>query len=181
MNFSGLINIVQIASNRRVILADLRNHGASPHSPGPMTFDQMAQDVVDLLDKIGEQQCDIMGHSLGKSSSLSLYVKNQNESSKPGGKVAMATALLHCQRIRKLIVADISPITYDESTAGWASAAHVVRSLASLDFSHVKDRAAADALLATHVAVRASLFLVFFFPCSEFLYIYKYKTARSLH
>jgi pimeloyl-ACP methyl ester carboxylesterase len=76
----------------RVISADLRNHGSSPHSD-EMSLSAMAGDVRTLLDGLGLKEAMALGHSLG-------------------GKVAMQLALETPERVAKLVVADIAPRPY---------------------------------------------------------------------
>lgn len=78
----------QVSKDRRVIIPDLRNHGRSPHSQ-EFSVDIMVEDLVELLDDLESTVTIIMGHSMG-------------------GKVAMRFALLHQNRVEKLIVADMS-------------------------------------------------------------------------
>ena len=78
---------------RRVIAVDLRNHGRSAHVSG-MHYEDMAADVLNVLDRLDIGQCDLLGHSMG-------------------GKVAMTLARRHPDRIARLIVADIAPIAYE--------------------------------------------------------------------
>lgn len=78
---------------RRVVAVDLRNHGRSGHTPG-MRYEDMAADVLSVMDQLNIQQCDLLGHSMG-------------------GKVAMTLARCHPQRVARLIVADIAPIAYE--------------------------------------------------------------------
>jgi esterase len=80
------------AGKRSVLAMDLRNHGSSPHVQG-MSYRQMVADVVEVLDTLAIHTCDLMGHSMG-------------------GKVAMALALQHLARIRRLLVVDIAPKAY---------------------------------------------------------------------
>ena len=81
-----------IAKHRPVILPDLRNHGRSPHADD-VSYQAMAEDVLRLLDRLGCEHADLLGHSMG-------------------GKVAMWLALNYPERVDHLIVADISPVTY---------------------------------------------------------------------
>ncbi len=81
----------RLAVGRQVFAFDLRNHGASPHDPA-MSYAAMAGDVVETLGHHGVQQAAIIGHSMG-------------------GKVAMQTALLYPDRVSRLMVADIAPVT----------------------------------------------------------------------
>lgn len=76
----------------RVISIDLRNHGKSPHHPSH-TYPDMANDIVQLLDKLVIKQACLLGHSMG-------------------GKVAMQLAITYPERVSSLIVADISPVSY---------------------------------------------------------------------
>lgn len=78
---------------RRVVAVDLRNHGRSPHTPG-MRYEDMARDVIDVMDRLDIRQCDLLGHSMG-------------------GKVAMTLARCYPERVARLIVADIAPIAYE--------------------------------------------------------------------
>jgi esterase len=76
----------------RVTALDLRNHGASPHSPR-MDYPSMAADVLAWLDAAGLQRVHLLGHSMG-------------------GKVAMHLACRHPRRLASLTVADIAPRAY---------------------------------------------------------------------
>lgn len=67
---------------------DMRSHGKSAHAP--LSYPEMAQDVLETIDSLGLEKISLIGHSMG-------------------GKVAMATALYAPARIEKLLVADIAP------------------------------------------------------------------------
>lgn len=71
---------------------DLRNHGRSPHAD-TMSFPEMAADVFELMEDEGIESANILGHSLG-------------------GKVAMQMAFDRPEKIRRLVVLDIAPVTY---------------------------------------------------------------------
>lgn len=77
-----------LSEDRRVIIPDLRNHGRSPHSE-EFSVDLMVEDIIELLDDLQSTNAIILGHSMG-------------------GRVAMRLALLHQDRVEKLIVADMS-------------------------------------------------------------------------
>ncbi len=78
----------------KVINVDLRNHGLSPHSD-QFTYQQMAQDVLDMIDELSIDHFAVIGHSMG-------------------GKVAMSLTELASDRIDHLVVLDISPVAYSE-------------------------------------------------------------------
>lgn len=77
---------------RTVLAIDMRNHGDSPHEQG-MSYRLMTDDVLEVLDHLGITVADIMGHSMG-------------------GKAGMWLALQHPERVRKLLVVDIAPVSY---------------------------------------------------------------------
>jgi esterase len=110
--------ITSLQSSFQVISVDLRNHGRSPHSD-MMNYQLMAADVIELMDDLNLQDACIIGHSMG-------------------GKVAMQIALTYPLRINKLIVVDISPVTY--------SAHHddIFTALSSINLSTLNSRTAAD-------------------------------------
>ncbi|MDH5357300.1 MAG: alpha/beta fold hydrolase [Gammaproteobacteria bacterium] len=84
----------QLAHYAKVITVDLRNHGRSPHSP-EQNYQLMSDDLAELLDDLNLDMVDIIGHSLG-------------------GKVAMAFSQRYPQRVRKLMVVDVSPRQYQD-------------------------------------------------------------------
>ena len=84
--------LAEAAGGREVWALDLRNHGKSPWHE-VMTYDAMVADVLAWLDARGLGAVDLMGHSMG-------------------GKVAMALACRHPERVRRLVVVDIAPKAY---------------------------------------------------------------------
>lgn len=56
----------------RVILPDMRGHGASgkPHDKAAYTLSAMAADLAGLLDHLGEPGADLMGYSMGAMAAL---------------------------------------------------------------------------------------------------------------
>uniref|UniRef100_A0A7S4AZL5 AB hydrolase-1 domain-containing protein n=1 Tax=Chrysotila carterae TaxID=13221 RepID=A0A7S4AZL5_CHRCT len=99
-----------------------------------MSFDAMAADVLALLDKQGIKQAVLCGHSLG-------------------GKVAMALALARPERIERLIVLDIAPVSYDTHDGScWNEIHQVVRAMRSIDLERVRSKTDADAVLARTIS-----------------------------
>lgn len=54
-----------LSSDYRVITPDLRGHGESPAPNGPYSMDEMADDIIALLDRLGIEQAVWAGHSMG--------------------------------------------------------------------------------------------------------------------
>ncbi|MCB1876750.1 MAG: alpha/beta fold hydrolase [Chromatiales bacterium] len=115
----------RLGSRFRVLLPDLRNHGASPHVD-EMSYLDMAGDLGRFLEDHRIRPAHILGHSMG-------------------GKVAMTFALLHPSLVQSLIVADIAPITY-EHDYDW-----VLGPLEALDLANLRDRRDADERLARDI------------------------------
>ena len=119
-NWAGIAK--KLAPSWRVLTVDLRNHGASPWDAA-MTYSEMAQDVLDLIEAEALEQPVLLGHSMG-------------------GKAAMVAALTDPDAIGALIVADIAPVSYDHSNEPYVDA------MRSIDLTTVKRRGDADAALA---------------------------------
>ncbi len=98
-NWGGLAK--RLAMRRRVLLADLRNHGDSPHDPH-MDYEAMAEDLAALIAGEGGR-VDVLGHSMG-------------------GKAAMVLALRHPALVDRLVIADIAPVRYPPSFRPYAEA-----------------------------------------------------------
>lgn len=95
--FGSLDNLGVLArplgGNHRTLQIDLRNHGLSPHAP-TMRYDEMAQDVLALLDTLLIERCIVIGHSMG-------------------GKVAMTLCAQAPERIAWAVVIDMAPVAYE--------------------------------------------------------------------
>lgn len=104
---------------------DQRNHGNSPHTD-TMDYPAMADDVLAYMDARGLDKAAILGHSMG-------------------GKTAMQVALSAPERVERIIVADIAPVTYH--------ARHdvVLEGLNSVDLASIRTRQEADEVLAGYV------------------------------
>lgn len=104
---------------------DVRNHGHSFHQNN-MDYNELAQDIINVLDHLSIENCILLGHSMG-------------------GKIAIQTALTQPTRIKKLIVADIAPVDYPPHHA------EIINGLKSIDLSKVTTRRDADKQLAATV------------------------------
>ena len=126
-SLSNLGNLARCLSNHfRVISVDLRNHGDSPHDS---LFDMatMAEDILYLMDILSLPTAFIVGHSLG-------------------GKVGMQLALSHSDRVNKLVVADISPVTYQPRNDP------ALNGLIALSEASIQNRNQAEELLADFIS-----------------------------
>jgi esterase len=79
----------KFAEDFTVFLVDQRNHGRSPHDP-VHSYEVMAQDLLEFFEEHAISAAHLVGHSMG-------------------GKTAMEFALSHSDRVKKLVVVDMSP------------------------------------------------------------------------
>ena len=127
--FGSLENLNMVAKalseNFEVTSIDVRNHGSSFHQDG-MDYSTLVKDVMNILDHLHIERCIILGHSMG-------------------GKIAIQCALEHPQRVEKLIVADIAPVSYPPHHN------EIIKGLQAIDLSKVTKRADADKQLSAYV------------------------------
>lgn len=125
----------EFSAHYRVITPDLRNHGASFHSD-TMSYEEMADDILSLLQTLSISRVHILGHSMG-------------------GKVAMLLALRHPDVVMKLIVADIAPVTYNDNHT------EIIDAMLEMDIDSYKQRSDADLQLSESISdVRVRQFLL---------------------
>lgn len=117
-----------LAKHYSVFGIDLRNHGKSFHAP-ELNYPVMAEDVLVIMDRLNIASANFIGHSMG-------------------GKVAMELALSREDKVDKLIVVDIAPVTYAQSDEVHLRA---IEGMQSLDFDVIKTRKEAEKLLAEFV------------------------------
>ena len=79
----------------RVVAPDQIGMGKSAKPEGPWRFDAAAADTLALLDKLGIQQADIIGFSMG-------------------GMLAVRLARTHPERVRKLVL--LSPLGLEDTS-----------------------------------------------------------------
>jgi esterase len=114
-----------LAEHYRVTSIDTRNHGSSFHS-NTMSYQEMADDLLALMDHLNIHKAHILGHSMG-------------------GKIAMQFAVQHSERVAKLIVADIAPVTYQPRHHD------IFAGLNAIDLKSVNKRSQADKTLSEYV------------------------------
>ena len=113
----------RLSDTRRVIALDLRNHGASPWQDDH-SYPALAEDLFEVIDSIGGP-VDLLGHSMG-------------------GKAAMVAALSGAN-IRRLIVADIAPVTYDHTQQ------HLIEAMQALPMDQLSSRTKAEQALSGQI------------------------------
>ena len=62
------------ASRHRLVLPDSRAQGRTSDGPGPLTYHEMAEDVVALLDLLGIPRADVMGWSDGGNTGIDIAI-----------------------------------------------------------------------------------------------------------
>ena len=122
-NWQGISR--KLTEDYHVITPDLRNHGESPHK-ATMSYQEMADDIVSLINSRGLNDVIIIGHSMG-------------------GKVAMAATLTRPEFFTALIVADIAPVSYKNNFDTLISA------MKTLPLDQIKNRNDAEAHLANSI------------------------------
>jgi esterase len=114
-----------LADKYEVFIPDQRNHGNSPHSP-QHDYNAMSDDLNDFFIQHNLKRAVILGHSMG-------------------GKTALAFGLKYPEKVEKMIIVDISPFGYDETSAPEViSHEQIMRSLMALQPETLKGRQDAD-------------------------------------
>lgn len=116
-----------LSDSHQTHLVDMRNHGQSPHDP-EMTYEAMAEDVLEVMNTLEIQRATVLGHSMG-------------------GKAAMQLALNHGDRISGLIVADMAPIRYEGDELG-----QLIASMQRLDVTGLQSRQEAGKRLEAEIS-----------------------------
>ncbi|PKA83296.1 pimeloyl-ACP methyl ester carboxylesterase [Ulvibacter sp. MAR_2010_11] len=112
-------------SGYEVHLVDQRNHGRSFHSEA-FSYSLMVEDIENYCKEHQLEDIILLGHSMG-------------------GKTAMNFAVENPKLVSKLIVADISPKAYPQHHQD------ILKALSMLDFSVLKSRGEADAILSEYI------------------------------
>jgi pimeloyl-ACP methyl ester carboxylesterase len=115
----------RLATTRRVVMVDMRNHGQSPWDPDN-TYPAMADDLAEAIERLCGGRAVVLGHSMG-------------------GKAAMTLALSNPALLAGLIVADIAPVAYSHTHLGY------LKAMQSVDLARVTRRSDADPMLAEAV------------------------------
>jgi esterase len=104
---------------------DLPNHGKSAALENA-AYDTMANTINTWMEQEGIKNCFMLGHSMG-------------------GKVAMQFASQFSEKVKRLIVADIAPVSYESSH-------HVIfDGLKAIDLERIQNRKEADTILSRFV------------------------------
>jgi esterase len=108
-----------------VYLPDQRNHGQSPHSE-KHDYDSMRDDLFELVNDLSLKKIFLVGHSMG-------------------GKTAISFALKWPERLDGLLIADISPFTY-ETNGHSAHTQHytILNAILSFDSGKISSRSEVD-------------------------------------
>ncbi|WP_437436551.1 alpha/beta fold hydrolase [Ruegeria arenilitoris] len=111
----------RLADERQVVAVDMRNHAYSMWTE-QHSYGDLANDLAEVITHFGGK-ADVVGHSMG-------------------GKAAMTLALQHGELLRKLVVADIAPVTYSHSQIQF------IEAMRAVDLSKVERRSDASEQLA---------------------------------
>lgn len=74
INFATLIP--ELARTRTVIGVELQGHGRTADTDRPITYPNLASDVVGLLDHLGYERATVLGHSMGAATAIELAVSH---------------------------------------------------------------------------------------------------------
>ena len=128
LDFAALIPT--LAARHTVIAVEMQGHGRTADTGRPITLAALASDVVGLLDHLGLDSVDVVGHSLG-------------------GGVALELAMRHPDRVRRIVPMSVTvrPDGTHEEIADPSKQATSTRMPTAQDFA---DMAAAYKQLSPH-------------------------------
>lgn len=110
----------RLSADRQVVAVDMRNHGESAWSAAHGYHD-LAGDLAEVIRHFGGKM-DVVGHSMG-------------------GKAATVLALEHSDYVRRLVVADIAPTSYEHTQMP------LVKAMQAVDLSGITTRSEANEAL----------------------------------
>lgn len=119
----------------RIILVDQRNHGQSPHTE-IHNYNELVNDLVELFDTLGFKKASMIGHSMG-------------------GKVAMQFAIDYPEKVKSLIVVDITPWGYNNNPKTpqpyLEEHRQIISGLMSIPVESITSRGEAETILANSI------------------------------
>jgi len=121
-----------LAKNFEVFIIDQRNHGQSPHSVDH-NYQLLKEDLKEFMDEHEIEKAVIIGHSMG-------------------GKTAMFFAVDYPEKISHLVIADISPKSYEQTNAMQLRAhTAILNAMHKLDFYGINSRQEIDDILSKSI------------------------------
>jgi len=127
----------RIADQFHVFIPDQRNHGQSPHTT-VHSFPAMADDLAQFIEDHEIENPVLIGHSMG-------------------GKVAMTYALENPEKVKKLVVIDISPRKYPERLTH----TQIISQMLSVDLEKVTTRSEVEKILESRITdTRVRMFIL---------------------
>lgn len=104
----------QFSAHFSVYVIDFRNHGKSPHS-SEFSYKILVDDLCVFFQQHSIVKAHLLGHSMG-------------------GKAAMEFAMLHPEKVERLVVADVAPVQYEDRHS------HIFKALLAINLREVKSR-----------------------------------------
>ena len=111
----------KLSANFKVYLLDMRNHGKSPHSPFH-TYDAMSDDLFEFIEDKNIENANFIGHSMG-------------------GKTVLRFSEKHPEKVKKMLIIDISPAEYIPSEDFFKKALNhklLLEDLLTIDLQNIK-------------------------------------------
>jgi len=65
-----------LAGTRQVIVPEMQAHGRTGDIDRPLTYEQMADDTAALIGRLGLEQADVVGYSMGGGAALQLAIRH---------------------------------------------------------------------------------------------------------
>jgi 3-oxoadipate enol-lactonase len=103
-----------VADGWRVLRLDMRGHGGSAPTAGAYTMSLLAQDVVDVLDRLGLERAHFAGVSIG-------------------GMIGQVLGLEHPGRVASLMLCDTTPEAVPGGQAMWDARFAAIQAAGSLE------------------------------------------------
>lgn len=102
------------AAGYRALRVDLRGHGGSTALPAPYTIDQLADDVIAVMDAAGIDRCHFVGLSIG-------------------GMIGQSLGLRHGGRMRSLMLCDTQTESPADAATRWGPRIVAINQAGSLE------------------------------------------------